>query len=52
MPDGKSFKKNLRRERLATYDAVWLRMPPPLSEEFLGFLINEFHNQLIINDHS
>lgn len=52
MPDGKSFKKNLRRERLATYDAVWLRMPPPLSEEFLGFLINEFPNQLIINDPS
>ncbi len=49
-PDGRSFKKQLRREFLRTYDVVWLRLPPPLSPEFLAFLVREFPNQLIINN--
>ena len=48
--DGNSFKKNLRREFLRAYDAVWLRLPPPLSDDFLSFLVQEFSSQLIIND--
>lgn len=47
--DGRSFKKNLRKESMLTYDAIWLRMPPPLSKDFLDYLINEFPNQFIIN---
>lgn len=48
--DGKSFKKNLQRVPLRTYDVIWLRMPPPLSEDFLDFLTKDYSNQLIIND--
>lgn len=47
---GESFKKGLRREPLQTYDAVWLRMPPPLSSDFLSFLIGESARQVFIND--
>lgn len=49
-PEGKLFKKNLRREFFKFYDVIWLRMPPPLSDAFLNFLIQEFPDQLIIND--
>jgi len=47
---GKSLKKNLQQETVRSYDAVWLRMPPPLSKDFLDFLADEFPRQLIIND--
>jgi glutathione synthase len=47
--DGRSFKKNLRKESLLVYDVIWLRMPPPLNKDFLDFLINEFPSQFIIN---
>ncbi|MFK7982924.1 MAG: RimK family alpha-L-glutamate ligase [Saprospiraceae bacterium] len=47
---GKYFQENTRRENLAFYDAIWLRMPPPLSGEFLAFLTQAFPNQLIINN--
>ena len=49
-PSGRVFKDNIRRENLTNYDVVWLRMPPPLSSEFLGFLNNEFPDTLIINN--
>ena len=49
-PTGMPFKKNLRRSLIQIYDVIWLRMPPPLSNEFLNFLIEEFPNQLIINN--
>ncbi|MFK7936212.1 MAG: RimK family alpha-L-glutamate ligase [Saprospiraceae bacterium] len=48
--DGRVFKKNLRRVSLYNYDVIWLRMPPPLSAEFLTFLEKKFPNVLIIND--
>jgi len=48
--DGKSLTKNLRQAILREYDVIWLRMPPPLSDEFLNFLIQSFPCQLIIND--
>jgi len=49
-PDSSLFKTNVRRVSVKDYDAVWLRMPPPLSKEFLEFLTREFKEQLIIND--
>ncbi len=48
--NGDAFKTNLRRSFLKDYDAVWLRMPPPLSSDFLAFLTQAFPNQLIINN--
>ncbi len=48
--DGQSFSKNRRQENVRTYDAIWLRMPPPLSNDFLMYLISEFPNQIIINN--
>lgn len=49
-PKGAAYKKNLRREFLREYDAVWLRLPPPLSSDFLFFLKTIFSKKLIIND--
>ncbi len=49
-PKGLFFKRNLSRRSIFDYDVVWLRMPPPLSNEFLGFLIQEFSSTLFIND--
>ncbi len=49
-PKGNAFKKGLRREFLKEYDAVWLRLPPPLSPEFLFFLKTVFAKKLIVND--
>ncbi|MEM8528380.1 MAG: glutathione synthetase [Bacteroidota bacterium] len=48
--NGLSFKRNIRLENLKTYDVIWLRMPPPLSSDFLDFLQQAFPQQLIIND--
>lgn len=48
--EGNSFKKYNHRESLSEYDAVWLRLPPPLSDSFLDFLIEKFPGQLIFND--
>lgn len=48
-PSGKCFSEGLRRASVMDYDAVWLRMPPPLSKDFLDFL-NTFSNQIIINN--
>ena len=48
-PNGHAFKTNIRREYVQNYDVVWLRMPPPLSSDFLEFLTKEFPEQLIIN---
>jgi len=48
--DGKSFRKNRQQASVRGYDAIWLRMPPPLSNDFLAYLMSEFPHQLIIND--
>lgn len=48
--DGTSFKKEVQRASIAAYDVVWLRMPPPLSDDFLEFLVEKFATQLFIND--
>jgi glutathione synthase len=49
-PEGKSFKHKVQRESVNDYDAVWLRMPPPLPKPFLIFLKHKFPNQIFIND--
>ncbi len=49
-PDGKELKSNLLRVSVKEYDAIWLRLPPPLSKEFLDFLSASFPQQIIIND--
>ena len=49
-PKGEVFKKGLRREFLKEYDMVWLRLPPPLSSDFLFFLKTVFAKKIIIND--
>jgi len=49
-PKGDTFKKNLRREFLREYDAVWLRLPPPLAPDFLFFLKTVFSGKIIVND--
>lgn len=33
----------------ATFDVIWLRMPPPLEYDFLRFLEKSFPNTLIVN---
>jgi glutathione synthase len=48
-PAGKSFEKYRLCSSLDTYDVVWLRLPPPLSDSFLALLSQRFSNQLIIN---
>jgi glutathione synthase len=47
--DGKSFRSPVRTSLLKNYDVVWFRMPPPLSDDFLHFLILKYPNQLFIN---
>ena len=51
-PDGRFFNKKIRREFLHTYDAVWLRLPPPLGKPFLIFLKHKFPDIIFINDPS
>ncbi len=47
--DGEAFLRNRSKELLAQYDVIWLRLPPPLSPEFLAFLTKELSDKLIIN---
>ncbi|KAA3628650.1 MAG: glutathione synthetase, partial [Bacteroidetes bacterium] len=47
--EGLYFEKHLSVESINDYDVVWLRLPPPLSEDFLFFLQREFPGQLFIN---
>lgn len=34
---------------ISQFDLVWLRLPPPLSDEFCTFLEQAFQNQIIVN---
>lgn len=47
--EGKSFEKYTHDTSLDNYDAIWLRLPPPLSSSFLSFLKQQFADKLIIN---
>ncbi|MGK0391590.1 MAG: glutathione synthase [Maribacter sp.] len=48
--EGHYFFQNLKKESTASYDLVWLRLPPPLSTSFLEFLDKKLANQFIINN--
>ena len=47
--DGRSFKLQLRREKVIEYDVVWLRLPPPVTADFANYLITQFAQKLWIN---
>ncbi len=48
--DGRSLTKLLHRVEIMAYDVVWLRIPPPVPNDFLDFLLRAFPEQLFIND--
>ncbi|WP_420573656.1 ATP-grasp domain-containing protein [Kordia sp.] len=50
--NGAFFKEKYCKKVVAEYDIIWLRLPPPLSKEQLGFLGEIFKNQIIINQPS
>lgn len=41
---------NLIQIEVDDYDFIWLRLPPPLSEDFLIYLSDVFDEKIIIND--
>ncbi len=48
-PEGSYLKKELKKTDPSSYDLIWLRMPPPLSQKFLAFIQNKFEHQVVIN---
>ena len=48
-PEGLHFKTHLKPVDLANYDAIFLRLPPPLDNDFLTFLTQHYPDQKIIN---
>jgi glutathione synthetase len=50
--NGLALSKKLKSVNPITYDLIWLRMPPPLSKRFLGFIQGYFKQQVIINNPS
>lgn len=48
--NGTQFLDNQERVQLTDFDAILMRLPRPVSDEFLDFLSKEGSNQIIIND--
>ncbi len=48
--NGEYLNHNLRTVEPDSYDLVWLRMPPPLEQDFLIFLEEVFKEQVVINN--
>jgi glutathione synthase len=42
-------ESNINQNLLSEYDFVWLRLPPPLSKEFLDYLEIAFSGSVIVN---
>jgi len=42
--------KNIKQNLISQYDFIWLRLPPPLSKEFLDYLDKAFSGSVIINN--
>ncbi len=49
-PEATFFTTATQSIDLASYDVVWLRIPPPVNDQFLNFLITQYPDQLFIND--
>lgn len=47
---GDIYKRGLSCQEISNYDLVWLRLPPPLSLDFLQYLDVVFAGQFIINN--
>ena len=48
--DGRVFKNNLRGVSLQEYDAIFLRLPPPIPMKFWEFLWNNYPARQMINN--
>lgn len=48
-PDGIHFKTDLKAVNIQDYDAIFLRLPPPLDHDFLNFLTAHFPDRKVIN---
>ncbi len=42
--------KNIHQVNFNEYDLVWLRLPPPLSSDFLDYIDRVFSNTIVINN--
>ncbi|PHI18571.1 glutathione synthetase [Lewinellaceae bacterium SD302] len=49
-PNGRSFRQDLRQSERMDFDGIWLRLPPPLSEDQLSLIAAKFPFQQIQND--
>ena len=47
--DGTSLSTDLKSANPADYDLIWLRLPPPLSKDFLDFVEEHFQSKVVIN---
>jgi len=47
--DGRSLFKNQYLAKTSDYDLIWMRMPPPMTKEFVDFIEQAFANQFVIN---
>ncbi len=50
--NGASLSTDLKSANPADYDLIWLRLPPPLSKDFLDFIQAQFQSQVVINNPS
>jgi glutathione synthase len=48
--DGRVYDKGIKQVRLSEYDAVLLRLPHPVPEDFWSFLASQFPKTLFINN--
>lgn len=47
--DGACFSQNLMEVKLSDYDTILMRLPHPVSDDFLRFLMNNFPEKAILN---
>lgn len=47
--EGSAFSKKIKQVFISDYDAVWLRLPPPLTASFLTFLEEKYPDTIFIN---
>ncbi len=47
--DGSLYQEEIKQVSLDDYDLIWLRLPPPINQDFLNFLTQEFPECFIMN---